>query len=64
MDDWSELYPDANDVLGISVGGDEFPRMVGKPNYTPPTAEQRARAEKITADYIANAGWDKPAVKP
>jgi len=24
---WLEVYPDANDVVGLDIGGDEFPRI-------------------------------------
>lgn len=24
---WLELYPDANDVVGLDISGDEFPRI-------------------------------------
>lgn len=27
MSGWAELYPDADDVVGLDIGGDEFPRL-------------------------------------
>ena len=57
MSAYRELWPDADDVLGLNIGGDEFPRISSIPKPTPP--EQRVRLDKMEADYIANAGWDK-----
>lgn len=59
MSDWSELYPEADAPLGVSVGGDEFENPMqpwrGKAVAQRDTAEQREAGAVTRRNFMRDA---------
>lgn len=60
-----ELYRDADDVLGLNIGGDEFPRIAPDTTYEQSlnTSEHRAKIDKMTNDWMTQR-WGAPVRGP